>query len=591
MDEYNTEKFIEQYEHIKKLQLLSDNELNQLKRKRAHFEVSINTAKDVKLFIEYIKYESILMKKFKQIEYLNENDGRALHRSMCMHIRNIYKQAIRSFQDNRKMWMHYIEFSKSKYPESVTSIYQQMLNFHHTESDYIEAAKHEMDRQNYFVAINFLIQGMSNEKKNTRLVALNIECSLRQAEFSSNEKFQEKTLVQVTKYFNEYIKRTKDIQIYIELLENIKSLTCSISFQSQIIQYLLTMFCSRPEVWNLLADRHLEGLFVDESKEFNNPNDFPFNVRLKHAITIYDKSIEMVDDKYRIQMFDLYLTKLMELEFLKSNLDESDYQCIRYAFAKTLINGYKIDCLSEDFYIVYLKLCILNNKKFLEVKEIIDKGSLLYPNSMKFYEIAIKYYFNAQKFREISLLFNRGIEHNEKNAIQLYEFLCHIYMQNPNDTKRLRNIMMEAIESNNESLSANFQSYILEYYGFSEDLIIARQIYQQILNSKKVNSLSLKLFTTMIKLEQETEFNPDRTLIFDCFERATKIFGHNNADIWIEYIKYNWEIEEYFEGYNLSKRAMESLKNNLAAVENFELKYTMLRNNFGMAESMKEVKN
>ena len=97
MNEYSVEKFIEQYEHIKKLQLLSDNELNQVKRKRAQFEVSLKSSKDIKSFIEYIKYESVLMKKFKQIEYANENDGRALDRAISNHIRDIYKQAVRRF--------------------------------------------------------------------------------------------------------------------------------------------------------------------------------------------------------------------------------------------------------------------------------------------------------------------------------------------------------------------------------------------------------------------------------------------------------------------------------------------------------------
>jgi hypothetical protein len=40
MSEYSSEKFIEHYEHIKKLELITDSELNQLiKRKSVQFEV------------------------------------------------------------------------------------------------------------------------------------------------------------------------------------------------------------------------------------------------------------------------------------------------------------------------------------------------------------------------------------------------------------------------------------------------------------------------------------------------------------------------------------------------------------------------
>jgi len=527
MNEYSTEKFIEQYEHIKKLQLLTDNELNQLKRKRAHFEVSIKSAKDVKNFIEYIKYESVLTNKFKQTEFENENDGRALDRSMCNHVRDIYKQAVRKFPENKTIWNYYIEFAKVKYPNTVTSIYQQMLGYHHTDNDYIEAASHEMNKKNYYVAINFLIQGMSNEKKNSKLVALHIECSLKQAEASGDEKFKEKILVQVTKYFEKYIKSTKDVQIYVDMLRKIQHITFSISFQNQIIQYLLIVLCSRPEVWNLLADRHLDGLLFDEN---NSPKDIPFINRLRHALTIYDKSIEMVDNKYRTQMYDLYLSKLMELETL-TNLDEYAIDCIRYAFAKTLYVGYETDCLSEDFYNQYLKLCIMESKKSCDdVEEVIVKGSHLYPHSMELYEIAIKYYFKDQKYDDISLLFKQAIDHNEKDAIQLYEFLCQIYLQNPDDKGRFRKAMMDAIESNNKNLSANFQPYILDYYAFSENVQKAREIYTQILNSKSVVSLSVKFFTTMVKIES-IQLEPDRAIIFNCFERATKIFGKDNPDV------------------------------------------------------------
>ncbi|CAG9797041.1 unnamed protein product [Chironomus riparius] len=590
MNEYSTEKFIEQYEHIKKLELLSDSELNQLKRKRAHFEVGIKSAKDVKSFIEYIKYEIVLMKKFMQIDYSNENDGRALDRAMCVHIRDIYKQAVRRFQDNRKMWSYYIEFAKMKFPNSVTSIFQQMLGFHHADSDYIEAANHEMDKQNYYVAINFLIQGMSNEKKNSKLVALHIECSLKQAEASGDEKFKERSLAQVTKYFDKYIKSTKDVQIYIDLLKKIQNLTCSITFQNQILQYLLIVFCSRPEVWNLLADRHLNGLFFQENSETENSTDMSFNNRLRHALTIYDRSLEMVDDKFRTQMFDFYLNKLMELDMLKTNLDDYGYQCIRSAFIKTLDAGYKKDCLSEDFYTQYLKLCIMDSKKSREdIEEVIVKGSHLYPHSMEFYEVAIKFYFKIQKYENISLLFKQSIKNNEKDAIHLYEFLCQIYLQNPEDKERLIKAMMEAIASNDKNLSANFQPCILQYYAFSENIEKAREVYTQMLNSKSVISLSLKFFTAMIEIEN-MQLKPDRAIIFNCFERATKIFGKNHPDIWIEFIKYNWELGKFSEAYSLKKRAIESMKGDLRAVEKFELKYVMLRNKLGMNEDIKEEK-
>lgn len=527
MNEYSTEKFIQQYEHIKKLQLLSDNELNHLKRKRAHFEVAIKSDKDIQPFIEYIKYESILLKKFNQIP-----DGKALYRSMCVHIRDIFKQAVKRFQHNRKLWSDYIKFTKISFPNSVTSIYQDMLAFHRTDNDFIEAANYEMSKKQFFLAENFLVRAINDKKKNALIVALLIECFLKQADVPGTDaEFKERCLKRVTMYFENYVKSTKDVQIYINMLNKIQNISLSMGFQNKVIKYLLIKFPSRPEVWNLLADRHLNGLFLEEIIENKNPMTIPFNIRLVHALTIYDKSLEMVSDEHKTQMYDSYLTKLMELDLLNSNMDDYSHKCVKYEFTKTLNSGYDTDCLSERFFIQYLKLCIMDNNKSQEqIEKIISNGSHLYPHSMGLYEIAIKFYFKAQKYDEISSLFKQAIKHNEKDAIALYEFLCHIYLQNSNDKERLRKAIMDAIESNNMKLSSRFQEYILEYYAQSNNIKKAREDFTQILKSKNVNSISLKLFTTMIKIEN-TQLKPDHTIIFNCYERATSMFGRNHADV------------------------------------------------------------
>lgn len=244
MNEYSTEKFIQQYEHIKKLQLLNDNEINHLKKKRAHFEVAIKSEKDIQPFIEYIKYESVLMKKFNQIP-----DGKALYRSMCVHIRDIFKQALKRFQQDRKMWSKYIRFAKIAFPNSVTSIYQDMLAFHRTDNDFIEAANYEMTKKQFFSAENLLVRAIDDKKNNALLVALLIECFLKQADVAgTGEEFKERSLKRVTMYYENYIKSTKDVQIYINMLNKIQNISLSMDFQNQVIQYLLIVFPSRPEV-------------------------------------------------------------------------------------------------------------------------------------------------------------------------------------------------------------------------------------------------------------------------------------------------------------------------------------------------------
>lgn len=85
------EQFIRQYEHITRLNLLTDEELKQLKRKRSFFEVSIKNSSEIKNYINYIKYEIALMKKFDQIDIQNKSDARALDKAIKTNVMNLFR--------------------------------------------------------------------------------------------------------------------------------------------------------------------------------------------------------------------------------------------------------------------------------------------------------------------------------------------------------------------------------------------------------------------------------------------------------------------------------------------------------------------
>lgn len=532
MNEYNTEKYLEQYEHISKLELLTSNELSQVKKKRAQFEVSIKNASDPKPYIEYIKFELALIKKFQQLESQNENDERALERSLAKNVRDIFFVALRRFQNRRKLWSLYLAFAKSKFPHLVTGIYQQMLNFHSTKEDYIEAIEYEMSKSNFNVAIGFIIQCMGREKDSKELVALHIRCSLQQADEQDSEEFKENTIQQVSKFYTKFLKDC-DIKIHIDLLKHIQQFSFAIKFQNEILTNLIQKYPARAETWHLLANRHLDGLFFgdnDDSAKQEKPEDIPLEVRLKHALAIYDKAFEIVSEKNVREMYEMYINKLLELDE-STEMSENCQRKLRHALGKAFLNGYKNDQLSEMHFINLLKLRILYKQQHRkDIEEMLDKGMRLYPKSMEFYELAIKYFIADKNYDSIAKIFKHAIAVNEKNAIELYKFLCEIYLRNPEDKDRARSAMMEAINSNDKKLSASFQPYVIEYYAHADGIKKAREIFSSLLKSKSVTSLSLDFYKAMIKLEQQ-EVKPDNKIISNCFERGIESFGKEDSEV------------------------------------------------------------
>lgn len=530
MNEYHTEKFIDQYEHISRLSLLTDEELSILKKKRNQFEVSVRSAKEPKAFIEYIKYEIALMKKFKQIEYENENDERALDKAMSLHVKEIFRSALKKFQGKRKIWEYYVSFVKQKFPNIVTTVYQEMLHFHHTKDDYVEAVRHEMSKANFNVAIAFLIQGISQEKDKD-LVVLHIECSLQQAEEEKDEKVREKTLVQASKFYAKFLKSSKEVRVHVDLIQKIQKFEFAMSLQNEILTNMLRAFRERAEIWDVLAKRHLDGLFYDENNENQENEKNPSTETcVRHALTIYDKSFEYVGEPFRKQMYNLYISKLLELD----GTDTMNQQClkfIRQALGKVLSSGYKEENLSEAHFIYCLKLRMIYMEKYQsEIEEMIGKGTLLYPNSMEFFELAIRYYLELKSFENITTLFNFAISNNEKNAVELYKFLCGMYMLDPRDKEKAKLAMIDAIESSDKSLSEVFQPFYIEYSTLTEGIAKTREMYHSLINSKVVTALSVDFFKAMLKME-EIQVNPDHKLMLNCYERATEHFGKEDPEV------------------------------------------------------------
>jgi hypothetical protein len=536
--EYRKEQFIDQYEHITKLQLLSDEELAQIKRKRTAFEVTIQTANEVKPFIDYIKFEIALSKKFSSIDYENERDGKALDRAISSHVRDLFRMALKRFQDKRKLWEQYVAFAKQKFPNTVTRIYEDMLCFHHKTADFIEAAEYETTRQNYTTAMNFLLQGMGNNKDSCeQLVVAYIQCSIKQGKLQG-EFEQKAVLLQASKFYLKFLKDSTDLSIHCELLRKIQNFKYSMNFQNDVLTNLMTNFTDRAEVWDLLASRHLDGVFYEPPKEGDEEKSTEvaeetkkphFDVCLKSAITIYEKSLDSVRHFEKQKMFTFFIDKLLEHDANKRTTTDN-LKIIRRSLGKAFARGFKEEKLSADHFIIFLELRLLNlEKNQAEIEEMLEISEQLYPNSMELYEIAIKYHLETKNFAEITKTFNFAIENNEKSAVDLYRFLCATHLTADDKEKAIK-AMIEAVNSDNRKVSEAFQPYYLEYHAATDGIEKTREVYNKLLTTKTFSSLSLDFFKGMIKVEEKEE-KKDVKLIMNCYERAVEHFGKENSEV------------------------------------------------------------
>lgn len=539
------------------------------------------------------------MRKFKQIDYEKEDFGRALDKVMAYHVKDLFRMALKKFQDKRKIWEHYLAFVKLKFPNSVSAIYQELLRYHHETDDYIEAASHEMSRDNYTVASSILLQGMGLHKESSKeLVVMYIECSMQQGELHE-ESARTATLLQASKFYEMFLKNSNEVGIVCDLLRRIEGFSYTMNFQNTILSDLIAHSAGEAEVWELIASRHLRGLVyklpnqvVDESSPEEVPT-IPFDVRLRYTIAIYEKSLSAVCGANKNEMFGFFIKKLLEIDETK-DISASCLKIVRKSLARTLVRGFKENCLSEEHFIVLLQLRMLNKEADTAmIEEMLDSGINLYSSSMKFYELAIKFYLEKKMYGKIGQFFKNAIAKNPNSAIELYHFLCGIYLQDNTEKEKAEITMMEAINNSNKQVSQAFQPYYLQYIALTEGIENARKTYNSLLQTKTMNSLSINFFKAMIKLESSEEI-PNDKLITSCYQRATEHFGRENSEvsnknifkllidfisiqIWLDFIQFLWKQGKFTEADEMKKRALNNMKDDLKIFSSFEKKFTMLR--------------
>lgn len=314
------------------------------------------------------------MRKLRNLEYEDDNDARALDNAIAYHIKNLFRFTLKRFQEKRKIWEHYLSFVKQRLHNSVPHVYREMLRFHHTTEDYIEAAEYEISRGNYTHAMTLLSQGMGDNKDScAKLVVVYIECSLKQGEDEGKET-RKATLLQASKFYDKFLKDSNEVSTICELLKRTQPFEYSKSFQNDVIKHLLEYHGERAEVWETLATRHLEGLVYeepssnedeDENEEDEETIEIPFDDCLRHTITIYEKALEVVQDSEKQQMFTFYINKLLELDE-KEFINSSCMKLVRQSLGKALTTGYKQEKLSESHFICLLKLRMVQMGRFAD---------------------------------------------------------------------------------------------------------------------------------------------------------------------------------------------------------------------------------
>jgi len=149
----NLEKMLTELEQLQRIQLLSDEEVKMVIKKRKKFEYKMQKREKQKNdILAYIKYESSLLNliaiRRDQHQYMNKKNE--IDFEIAKRINKLFRILEHRFAGDLLIWSSHIVFLKEmKWTESIGKIYRRMLQVHPDKVDlWISAGRHELENDN-----------------------------------------------------------------------------------------------------------------------------------------------------------------------------------------------------------------------------------------------------------------------------------------------------------------------------------------------------------------------------------------------------------------------------------------------------------
>lgn len=181
------------------------------------------------------------------------------------------------------------------------------------------------------------------------------------------------------------------------------------------------------------------------------------------------------------------------------------------------------------------------------------------------WQLRLKYYVMKGDSANINDVFEEGKDALQEDSVQLWNSFIDYHCKTASFEKA-KSVFESAI-AENESVSSIFKSKYLQWIVKKKNLNEGRALYKKI----AVETPFCKdLHKTMLNIEQ-TKSNVDLNFCEEIFQLASKQFGQNEIDIWLEYIKFYSTSIKKMQVPEIIKRAESSLNPNLKCLFQEEL--------------------
>ncbi|GFT02979.1 u3 small nucleolar RNA-associated protein 6 homolog [Nephila pilipes] len=545
---FRLELTLPELEEILRIGLFNKVEIRSMIKRRKHFEYKLHHSPQRKEdILQYIEYETNLLnlieKKRKRL--LLDAKKKEIDGSIARRIKKFFRLAVSRFPEDEKLWLDYIQFSKSRgWVDTISSLQTQLLHVHSKNPTLsIMAAKWEMEEmKSPDNARKILQRSLLLNPRSTNLWHEYFRMELMYTDLIGKRRavLEPQNWKSMDTEEEDVILSGKIANIvYDQAVEAINDVEFALSF---------IQICSDFEFGN----RHIEYIFEDVSEKFSKEEEALDALAKKPLIYVEER-----------------IKKGKEMGFKKKGIIDEIFNEIhaKYREATEAVPTEKM----WGFYIDFV-LNIMNSAK--ESKKAKLRNMVI--NIMK--AAAAVNCLDASNYSElVDLLFERGdtdealstslVFARKWNTVDLWYKCLTYHIQCLRDSAEIYAFLQEAVNTVNEkdsgtlwklgvewlSISSHekliefFESGItrckeisvplkemyLETVALKDGVTEARSLYKRY---KEMGPLTPPIVKKMIKIEKAQLDAPIKTLR-QYFEDGIREFGSEDVDIWLEYLK------------------------------------------------------
>ncbi|XP_076272792.1 U3 small nucleolar RNA-associated protein 6 homolog [Rhynchophorus ferrugineus] len=504
---------------IKKSSLFSDEEVRILTKRLTQFQYRLNKGtKQLSDFKEVIKFEEQLLReaKLRKSKKKLAKIGR-LEIMTLKRIQFCYDRALTYFSDDFNFNMEYLEFlNKNSSLKNAAAVHVKKMieKFQSEPAVFQKAALWYKNNVGQVEAVRVLLRGLAAHPADQHLYLDLIEAEMTYPDKIKEERFKQ--------YIDNILIHVPDFEILIYILSLLEPHAQLTSLMEYIMDCLTQKYPYEEKVWHVIAIMELKGYYYQAT-----PEDL-INKSIRHSIQRcimrYEQGIAKLPFKKKPALWKYYLDTLIDLQKENPNVTNAIKADSLKALQEARAANIKLD---ELHWKAWIDLCGEEEELLMQV---LADATMNLPSSTQLWLLYLKLCLLKKDFEKSDEVFERAIKAVGHKASAIWDM--YITAQQLHCEQKVEGLLKRAALEPYEEVSKIFKIRYLNWCSLMKEMRDTRMLYFDLALRPPY---SKELHQEMLKLER-MEIKDDFQMQVKIFELYAKQFGHQDVEVWIDWI-------------------------------------------------------